>query len=180
MLRVERAALMLAGLALFGCGAASDHQITGPPSLQQRGGQQSATGHAHLFVQDCDEHYSFSAIRHPDGSVTGEWQVHDICTLPEGTIIAHTHGTVTCLTILPDGKTARIGGVVTGSNYPTVEPPQEAGWTVRDNGEGAKDPPDAVSGLYFGLVPGTAEFFCDVGAPLEMFANERGNIQVRP
>jgi hypothetical protein len=184
----ERAALLLIGVTLYGCGAGGDRAITGPsgpptvPSFQTSGDKQTVTGNADIFILGCVETYSFSAIRHWDGSVTGAWQVKDVCVPPPfeaGTF--RTHGDVTCFTILPDGKTARLGGVVEKSTWPGVEPGQEAAWTVRDNSQGSKEPPDDASGLFFGFPPGAAEAHCNAGiAFIVPLPNERNNIHVRP
>jgi hypothetical protein len=187
MWTTKRAALLLIGVALYGCGS-TDRAITAPPSpptvasFEKSGDQQTVTGNADLFIGGCVETYSFSAIRHSDGRVTGEWQIKDICAPPSidvGTFISH--GDVTCFTILPDGKTARVGGVIEKTTWPGVEPGQEAAWTVRDNSQGSKEPPDDASPLWFGFGPGAAEFHCDVGIGfIQPLPNERNNIHVRP
>lgn len=181
----KRAALLLIGVTLYGCGS-TDRAITAPPdppsvaSLQMSGDHQTVTGNADLFIFGCVETYSFSAIRHWDGRVTGEWQVKDICTPPTWEVGTFTtHGDVTCFTILPDGKTARVGGVIEKSTWPGVEPPQEAAWTVRDNSQGSKEPPDDASVLWF-VGPGDAEFHCNTGIGFITLPNERNNIHVRP
>jgi hypothetical protein len=189
MCTTQRTALLLVGVALYGCGAGTDRSITAPlgpptsPSLQLSGDEQSVTGNVDLFVFGCVETYAFSAVRHWDGRVTGEWQVKDICVPPPfeaGTF--RTHGDVTCFTILPDGKTARLGGVVEKSTWPGVEEGQDAAWTVRDNSQGSKEPPDDASGLFFGFPPGAAQAHCnaDVFPFIVPLPNERNNIHVRP
>jgi hypothetical protein len=114
-----------------------------------------------------------------NGSFQGRFEVRDVFT--DGSEALKVRGRVTCFTVEPDGRTARMGGVIEGG---IDEPPLEAVWTVRDNGEGANDPEDQATDLRFFQPPGTAEFHCAVGFPPEAFGtfgnNERANVQVRP
>src|SRR5262249_34083446 len=69
----------------------------------------SVTGHAG-FVNNAGnfDRYSLSAIRHSDGSVSGEVQEH--VETAAGAFVRNAHGTVICFSI--SGNTARIGGIV--------------------------------------------------------------------
>jgi hypothetical protein len=124
------------------------------------------------------EKYSFIAHTLGNNTFQGRFEVRDV--FADGSEALKVRGRVTCFTVEPDGRTARVGGIHDGPE----QPPLEAVWTVRDNGEGANDPRDQVTDLRFGQPPGTAEFHCAVGFPPEAFGtfgnNERANVQVRP
>ena len=137
---------------------------------------QSVTGHVE-FVNAAGNHirYSVSAVRHHDGSVSGEIEEH--ATAADGAFIRRGHGTVTCLTIT--GNIARIGGVVDQIRGAGAPVGSEAFLTVIDNGEGPKDPPDAASVPLAGP-PGSATTHCTTGISRPTFPIERGNIQIRP
>jgi hypothetical protein len=126
------------------------------------------------------EKYSFTAHHLGSGEVGGRFQVRDV--FADGSEQLKVKGEVTCFTVEPDGKTARMGGIVDGGDPSFAG--TEAAWTVRDNGEGNNDPPDEATDLRFGLPPGIAETHCTVGFPPEAFGtfgpSERGNVQVRP
>ena len=121
--------------------------------------------------------YSASAIRQRDGSVAGQWEVHEVYE----THTDRLHGETTCLMTLPDG-TARAGGVITHSTVEGYEG-REAIWRVKDNGEGANAPPDLASDIRFGFLPefNVAERFCtgQINAPgVIMYPVVAGNVQV--
>ncbi len=141
---------------------------------------QSASGHVeHDFTEFGVpiEKYSFTAVRQPDGSVAGRFQVRDVFV--EGGQMT-VEGAVVCLTILPDGKTARVGGVIDLSSEASFVG-RDALWTVIDNGEGANSAPDDATDLRFGPSPGTAVFHCSTGINLPTLGpNMRGDVQVQP
>lgn len=141
---------------------------------------QSATGHVeHDFTQFGVplEKYSFSAVNQPDGSVAGQFEVRDVFLGGSQTIV---HGVVTCLTILADGKTARVGGLIDTSNDATLIG-RGAFWTVIDNGDGTNGAPDDATDLRFNGPPDIGSFHCSTGINLATLGpNMRGNVQVRP
>jgi hypothetical protein len=174
--------LLVSGLAL-GCLSDADSNPTSPsfswtnsPLESAKHGQQQVTGSIFINLVDfggAPQRMSFSAIRHRDGRVTGQFQIF---SSQEPGI--RVHGIVTCLGI--DGSLARLGGVVTRSSPPGLESP--AFWRVVDNGEGRHAPPDLGSDLAIFASPEDVQEFCAVGfgdfPPL--LSSLRGNIQVRP
>jgi hypothetical protein len=139
--------------------------------------QESVTGHAE-FVIPLGNHvrFSLSAIRHRDGSVSGEVEEH--VETQTGVFVRRRHGTVICFTV--NGNIARIGAVSDRVTGPNVLPPgAEFFFTVVDNGEGANEELlDLASALSPGS-PGTAVAHCTIGLPRTLFPVSGGNIQVR-
>ena len=85
-------------------------------------------------------------------------------------------GPVTCLTVI--GNDAWIGGEIEKSNDPSLVG-QGAWWHVRDNGQGAGDPPDLTTFSGLGSPEDTADF-CAAHRPFRFpFPIDGGNIQVR-
>jgi hypothetical protein len=189
MSSIHGTTMLLVGLALVGCDGNSGRAITGPtmtPSERLRDVdeiatpdvKQSVTGH-YQFVginTGNDFKYSLSAIRHEDGSVSGEFEERVLLN-STGEFIRQTHGTVTCFQIV--GNMARIGGLVDHATDPRFLPGTEFRLVVVDNGNGASDPPDMGSNARFGF-PGTAQAFCDAGAAFNLEAVQHGNVEVRP
>ncbi len=153
-------------------------------TLDTRSNNPTVSGHVELDIPDFGvfEKYSFTAVQHSDGSVTGEFNVYDNYDTPLR-IVAHGH--VICFTIQPDGKTAWLGGVVDQSIYTGRDlAGTEAVWNVVDNGEGTNSPPDEATDLSFGWDPshGYALNNCENGdSPVSFFGPlVRGNVQVHP
>ena len=148
------------------------------------GGKQSVTGH-YEFVGTTthnDFKYSFSAIRHKDGSVSGEIEEHTTFE-PTGAFVRTMHGTVTCFTIVPGTNMAFLAGIV--DKVESVAPGQENlipgaffRLVVVDNGEGTDDPPDLGSNARFGD-PRSQPPFCNNLVPFNLAPIEHGNITVR-
>jgi hypothetical protein len=182
MLTMQRGAVLFFTAAVIGCTAGPD-RIAAPdrdadalqPLFAQGGAQQRVTGHANVFLPNfqAEQKYSNSAIRHADGSVSGEWELH---SEQDGGV--RLHGDVICFTIV--GNTARLGGFIEQSTEPAFEG-LYAVWTVIDNGEGANDPPDLTSDFFLVLTAATAQFHCAVGFNLAPFLPVLGgNLQVHP
>jgi hypothetical protein len=134
-------------------------------------GNPSATGHIDILDTSTAtslDHYSFSAIQHKDGSVTGQ---AEILIMPVGAAGERIHVAVDCLVFFGT-DTATVGGTVTEVQVGTA--PFNVGdhvaFTVVDNGEGGDSPPDQGS-------PVTRIADCPL---LVTFPSERGNVQVRP
>lgn len=68
-------------------------------------GNPSASGHANLTIAGGLQTYSFSAVQHKNGSISGQLTLN---SRAQDVII---QGKVTCLEI--DGNEARIGGIIT-------------------------------------------------------------------
>jgi hypothetical protein len=174
--------LLVSGLA-FGCLSDTDSNPTNPslsvtnsPLESARHGQQQVTGSIFINLAElggAPQRMSFSAVRHRDGRVTGQFQIFS--SQAPGVRI---HGIVTCLGV--DGNLARLGGVITRSSPPGFE--SLAFWRVVDNGEGLQAPPDLSSDVGAFAPPEVVEEFCAEGfgdfPPL--LPSLRGNIQVRP
>ena len=171
----SRTALLVASLSLV---VASCDDATAPntaPAVQTTqdlsaaaGPQERVTGAAHMTLpQTATEHYQFSAIRHHDGTVSGQFELY---TTEVGGI--RIHGEVSCFLI--QGNTAWIAGIITKSTEESfIGLP--ARWMVTDNGEGANDPPDLSSDFYLG---GNPQRFCTGVFTLPLLTVESGNIQV--
>ena len=189
MSSTHRTVVLLVGLALGGCERNPSSGITEPTLAPDEGlryldeiatpdVKQSVTGH-YQFVginTGNDFKYSLSAIRHDNGSVSGEFEERVILA-STGEFIRQTHGTVTCFEIV--GNKARIGGLVEHATDPRFLPGTEFRLVVVDNGHGASDPPDLGSNARFGG-KGSAKAFCDAGADFNLEPVQHGNIEVRP
>jgi hypothetical protein len=152
-------------------------------SAQQAATGGRATGHvAVLFVSVADEKYSFNALsisQPPSLAAKGNVVAHVF--LSSGTVVVWT-GSVDCVGIV--GNTARIAALWEGFRVGNTDldmaipPGQHLIWTVRDNGEGANDPPDQASEIFQTSAAGAASF-CAVGS-LPLQVSTEGNVQVRP
>jgi hypothetical protein len=131
---------------------------------------QSATGQGSLIQADERRTFAFSAVKHADGSVRGEFQLINRLS---GVII---HGTVLCLTVV--GTDAWLGGVIDHSNLDLSD---ETSFRVRDNGEGRQTEPDGISLMNVNQPSGFAAEYC-ASTPQypPLNAIVAGNIQVRP
>jgi hypothetical protein len=156
-------------------GFSAAHFLGTVSTVEAEAPQESVTGHAE-FIGATGAHarYSVNAIRHRDGSVSGEFEFH--VETATGDFLLRSHVTITCFTIT--GNIARIGGFVDRSSGIGAPPGTEGFITVVDNGEGANEVPDLASPT--GIGPGTAFDHCDTGLFRPLFPIERGNIQVRP
>ena len=130
-----------------------------------------ASGHGNLTVGGELRTFSFTAVQHSDGSVTGE---SELKSRASGTVI---HARVDCLTVV--GNHAYVGGVVTKATNPAFVG-KPCVFAVVDNGEGANAAPDEIS-LFFTFVNPPSED-C-TGATAHTASTrpiEAGNIQVQP
>ncbi|MGH7515002.1 MAG: hypothetical protein ACREOQ_19015 [Gemmatimonadales bacterium] len=175
--------LSLLCAVLSGCGVDAGPDLTSPsdgssarPQLKADAEQEQVTGSAFLILDgfgNAPERYTFSAVRHHDGSVSGQFELF---TAQDGGI--RLHGTVTCFGTLrfPDGvPVANVGGVITSSSEPDLVG-INVGWTVFDVGEG-RGTPDAVSDLFVGTTEDVQEF-CTLPFILFVQPNRRGNVQI--
>jgi len=136
---------------------------------------QSVTGHVdiestlgNVLIVDT---YSFAAIGQKDGRVSGQFELRARYL----NVLVRAHGFVECLFVT--GNRARIGGKVTQSTFEAGLPEgTQLTWSVTDNGEGEKDPPDTASML----LGNDAAAYCALGLPYPEFPLRRGNVQVRP
>jgi hypothetical protein len=133
-------------------------------------GNPSASGHANLTIAGGLQTYSFSAIQHRNGSVSGQM------TLDSRAQNVIFQGDVTCL--VTNGNEAIIGGIITHvspNSDPIYFSDLGAPFVLRvvDNGEGANEPIDLVSDVYINID-------CSGGPFLNLLPIEAGNINVNP
>jgi hypothetical protein len=162
---------------LLGAGALAGALLLGGlhvPALAASG-RPSASGHGTTAAVDEDgetvgkRQFSFTAVTHDDGTVTGQAQLRN----PAYDFVAHI--AITCLVV--DGNMAHLGGTVTNTNDPNLAG-QNAFFTVVDNGEpGAAD---TISSVYFDAEAPPSS--CRDISPDDFVQNPilGGNIQVRP
>jgi hypothetical protein len=130
----------------------------------------SATGSGHFSESDALRTFSFTAITHADGSVSGNAQV-DNRGIP-GTTTGTSHIVVDCLQVV--GNTAYMSGTITDSSVDSLVGLSGV-WSVQDNGEGAKSSPDLISLVSF-FSP-TANL-CQLVHPVPTIQIDGGNVQI--
>jgi hypothetical protein len=128
---------------------------------------ESATGSGHRISGGEFRSFSFSATLRADGTATGQAQVYP------RSLDAFAHIAIDCLAV--DGNIAHMSGTVTHTSDPTVFLPNEqVHFAVQDNGEGADDPPDRITGI-----PENEPLTCNDALPSAAFNDiVRGNVQV--
>jgi len=139
----------------------SDQTDHGPVVARANG-----SGHYWLGADDLLRSFSFNALKHADGYVSGQFQL----TNRNNDVAAH--GSVTCLSIV--GNQAWVGGIVEkvrAGGSTTIQVGQARGWLATDNGEPGGDEPDRISG--FRLLEN-----CETQPNWPGSAVEAGNIQV--
>jgi hypothetical protein len=139
--------------------------------------RESVTGHVDFVdtVTNLRFRYSVNAIRHQDGSVSGEFENH-VVNATTGAFVLRAHVGIVCFTV--NGNVARIGGIIEQAAGAGPPPGLEGFITVVDNGEGGNAVPDLASPP--GVAPGSALAHCTTGLPRPLFPVEHGNVQVRP
>lgn len=177
--------------AFVGC--ESGQTTTGPDATAEltdqtlaasQGVAGSASGSAHLTVFPAapkglgTRNFAFSAVRHADGDVSGQWQI-----VAGGTIL---HGSVDCLTIAADGESARLSGLVEAAKFTSFQVGTAFAMEVFDNGNGASGDPDVTTQLraFRNAAPAVGTAFCEsgeipVGAELDPLPTEEGNFSIR-
>lgn len=119
-----------------------------------------------------EETYGFNASVNGDGEAKGEFQSK--FTIPEVTF----HADVLCLSVA--GNDAWLGVIVTQTHDPVAWPVGTEGVIrVRDNGEGANDPPDALGFWVTGVSASTCVQQRVTGVFSFLFPWTKGNAQVR-
>lgn len=192
--RVSSVFCALAVTALTGCEGAPD---VASPTLQGEVNSSSSlaaptatvTGSGHLLRPDNSiRAFTISAVRHPDGSVSGEYQLtvapvrlfQDVGVSPPTIAL---HGTVTCMSVVDNS--AYIGGTVDSSRNAELvfgtNDLRGAAIELIDNGKGPAAPADEISSVAV-YVPGSAstpQDYCDDPVPGTVFSIDQGNITVR-
>jgi hypothetical protein len=144
-----------------------------------------AGGHGNLISGGELRTFSFAAVRHADGTVSGQVQVKNRA------LDVRAHIDVDCLKF-EGGNRAIAGGTITESSNPElIAPGRISVFGVEDNGEGEGAPPDRITTIPDYAPPKSCNEFTFVGDTLRELANPSvvvraltpitaGNIQVRP
>jgi hypothetical protein len=117
--------------------------------------------------------FAFSAVQYADGTTEGTVQVES----RKFDLVIHMR--IDCLYVAPDGRTARLSGVITRTSRPFADAPvgEVHRLTVQDNGE-----PGAGVDMFSGVPANPLHLDCndvtDTGVPPTRKVN-RGEIQVR-
>ena len=132
---------------------------------------QSATGSGHFRLADGNlRTFTASAVKHKDGSVTGQSQAHN------RRIDVKAQSSIDCLLVV--GNIAVMSGVVTTSSDPA-----RVGigifWAVQDNGEGKNAPADRITMLFRAAPNPNLCILVGPPPPSVLVPIEKGNIQVR-
>lgn len=137
---------------------------------------QRVTGSATILLPNWGnalEHYSISANRGRDGTVTGEFEEYS-----EQQGGQRIHARVVCFTVV--GNTARLAAQIDATNVAFGPAGSYVVWSVIDNGEGATAVPDQTTDIFFGGNAAQAEFHCRTGYNLApYYSSLRGNLQVQ-
>ena len=180
-MRSKLGAMVLCAAVLAGCSGTtmdgnSARLLPSAPSFSRGGGDQHrATGSATIILpmfDNAQERYSLSAIQRGDGTVSGEFEEYS-----EQDGGQRIPAQVYCLTV--SGNTARLAARIDQTNVSFGPPGSYVIWSVIDNGEGAKAPPDQTTDIFFGATQAVADRHCQTGINLApYFSSLRGNLQV--
>ena len=149
----------------------------------------SATGSGHQDDLDVatgevfNRTFSFSAVQYADGTAEGNAQIASRKFTLDGVELV-IHMRIDCLSVLPDGKTAQLSGVVTRTSFPFPDAPvgEIHRFSVQDNGE-----PGVGLDKFSGVPPNPLARECDdadfgqpePGRVAPTRTVNRGNIEVR-
>jgi len=180
MLRINLALLLMAASTLASCSSSRDlvspnaRPILSKPTLERADAQeQQVTGQATIVLDNFNnalEKYTQSAIRHADGTFSGEFELKS-----EQATGLRVHGDVVCFKVI--GNTAYLAGVIDQSDTEGAPPGSYVLWNIVDNGEGANSPPDLTSDFYV-LPLDLVTLQCTEGIDLGAFPVVNGNLQV--
>ena len=145
----------------------------------------SAGGHGNLVSGGELRTFSFTAVRHADGTVAGQVQVKNRA------LDVHAHISVDCLKFEPGNRAIASGTITQSSNPALIVPGRIAVLGVEDNGEGAAAAADTITTIPDYAPPKSCNEFTFVGSTLREIANLsvvvrpltpilNGDIQVRP
>ncbi|MES2521433.1 MAG: hypothetical protein V4617_01960 [Gemmatimonadota bacterium] len=146
-----------------------------------------ASGHVGLtlgftfFTNIVNEEYSFVALRTDPLTPFAAKGQYDMTLLTAAGAVQEFHGDVICMAVV--GNTTRIAGQLTSvviNGIPRAINPAASHniWSVTDNGEGQGTPDTASPMIFFPAA--IAPLHCATDFIPPQFANEEGNIQVRP
>jgi hypothetical protein len=130
------------------------------------------SGHVSVGLTDDLREFTFHAVTHPDGSVTGSYRVERTDTGVFFTV------EVTCMSVV--GNMGWVAGIITETNAPAVRVGTVSYFWARDNGEGDDAQPDVVSTARINDAAGRDVEFC-TNHPTVLPPNtvEFGNVQIR-
>lgn len=147
----------------------------------------SASGSGHVLYAGAPtppglglRNFAFSAVAHADGSVSGEWQIVVLATI--------LHGPIDCLVIAPDGRSARISGLVADVKPATSSFEENTAFAMElfDNSAGGSGEPDVTTQLlaFRNEDPSVGRDFCESGvvppgADLNPLPVDHGNFTIR-
>ncbi|HEX2028340.1 MAG TPA: hypothetical protein VHF25_10115 [Nitriliruptorales bacterium] len=148
-------------------------------------GNPSASGHANITVGDGQTRtFSFTAVRRPDGTVTGQAVVNN----PSFPIRVRSR--IDCLAFVGDRIAIASGPITQSSDPSTIAVGRIAVFAVEDNGEGGHPPPDRITTIPDYEPPKSCNEFSIQGDQLRddtagvnvrsLRPIDAGQIQVRP
>ena len=164
---MDRRMTVLSLLILFAVVTATG--LTHSTSAMMPDSGPSASGHGNLTTGGELRTFSFTAVTHKDGTVTGQAQLISRAT------DTRIHMEIDCLRVV--GNIAIMSGTITNSNVPAFEG-RPAIFRVQDNGEGANDPADRIS--LVSIFPAGFAINCNSNFSTPLIPIDGGNIQVRP
>ena len=167
----------------FGPAAASTQMAA---SAQAASGGR-ASGHVGLtlgfgfFTNIASEQYSFVALSTDPATPFAAKGQYDMTLTTASGVVQEFHGEVICMAVV--GNTARIAGqltsvVINGIPRPINPAASHNIWSVTDNGEG-QGASDTASPMIF-FPAARAPLHCATDFIPPQFANEEGNVQVKP
>ena len=171
-MRGQSLALILIAVSLVACEPSSSGSPLTGPLFDVAGSPVIASGDGSFEAGDGLRNFTFHAIQHPDGSVSGSYR--NLRT-DLGAVIDVE---VSCLAV--SGNTAWIGGHIVSSNIPTIVIGSVSYFYAIDNGEGQDAPADVVSVLRVNDAAGRDLEFC-TNRPLLLAPRtvQFGNVEVR-
>lgn len=194
----------LATLAILALLVGCESGVTGPDTAEVQSATAAAnanavagsvTGSAHFLAFSLDQciignpgcpappgiatrDMAFQARVASDGSATGLWQ-----SVAGSAVL---HGSIDCVTIAPDGESARLSGLVTSAQFTLFEPGTAFAMEVFDNSAGGSGTPDASTAIraFRNLPPEVGRAFCETGAvpegaELAVVPSAEGNVTIR-
>ena len=169
MFGARKTAVLFSAALLVACEPISEPEVGLPPLNFRRGPvTQSVIGNGEFPVGQFLRTFSFNALRHEDGSVSGRFAGFNRFT---GGRIS---GRVTCFTI-EEGNAAWIAGVVEQANFNIIG--VETGFRAVDNGPPSSAEPDQLSRFAVQVV--NAEAFCAGKPDIGLRDIVAGNIRVQ-
>ena len=176
------ASLVIGSVGLLGC---VDNTHRNEPTasaisanVTQTSGR-SAIGSGQIISGAAPRRITFAAVRHADGSVSGEYLLNTPGVEIPG-FFTRIHANIICFRIV--GNEARIGGVVDQSSDPGFLG-RDMAFLAKDNGEGFNNPADRLSPPFIPTgIENFAATFCEESAQLSdppLYSIENGNVSIR-